>query len=769
MPGPYQNMAPAQSEPMPWEPDTQPAAAPVVAPEPVSLEPRAPQAPADATAVVPRTPSAPQEPDILAKMFPSAAKAIQNMVRPRIGDRVAPGGELKNIRAMVSGPLKAQGGLGPFTPPQYGPMTGEETEPLKVALGVLQDVTTMEGRAWGAISPTQEFGDADAGFFKGAREGVQKWTDNMQEHLLQEMEADPSLRTKIANRYAIGAAEVENFIAQSALTFAENPLTALLLAPFKGASLLSRAFHGAKEAAGLERKLQFGFESAPPPGMATTANYDELLTAHKKSIAPIILPDGAQNKILVETGLKPAATFDAPGIYKGVVSPNTRYEFGLTYNKKQDANLSNRVRVATEAHRRLFDQEAVGYYHPLRATPEAAQGIAVDIGRTFTDKELRAISESVKKSIGADISGSPYKRGLDIFADDVDPQKLMEAVKTATEDLGLSAKGSYFKRGQYSDLIFEPQGKEIENAFRNSAIAGRSFDVVDDIRNRLQAEAAEAAVAAEGARKAAAGQGPVLHGELGPRPGAKQLDETIQNVIAGDADAARAIFKKVGLGANPGQDTKKLFMHYPLEGIKHKLDEYLQRSGWTYGMFGGKYGPADFKKSYPQKNVWIYDPSAEKGSFFDEEYTKMWRVPHEIAHGETNEILTKMYGGQGKRLGALGVPTKFKGRDVPPLSLADAMRALDWEDLAFRRQREIYEKEFGIKISDADFNSEYAGNMADALHRVLSGEFSDPGVLGILPKALSPKQVLKDAKKVLMERADDLGLDKSTTFKAKRE
>jgi hypothetical protein len=186
-------------------------------------------------------------------------------------------------------------------------------------------------------------------------------------------------------------------------------------------------------------------------------------------------------------------------------------------------------------------------------------------------------------------------------------------------------------------------------------------------------------------------------------------------------------------------------------------------------MFGGKYGPADFRKSYPQKHVWIFDPSTEAGSFFDEDYTKIWRVVHEIAHGETNDVLSKMYGGQGKRLGALGIPTKFKGRDVPPLSLADAMRALDWEDLAFRRQREIYEKDFGIKISEDDFMREYAGNMGDALHRVLTGEFSDPGVLGVIPKSLSPKQVLKKAKKLLQERADDLGLDNSTTFKPKRD
>jgi hypothetical protein len=736
-----------------------------------------PQAPADATSVAPRTP--PQGMDWIEKTFPSASKAIQAMMRPRIGERQAPGGELKNIRAMVQGPFQAQGGLGAFTPPQYGPMTGREMEPLNVALGVLQDVATVEGRAWGAISPTQEFGDADAGFLRGAREGVQKWATDMQERLLQEIEADPSLRTKIANRYAIGAAEVENFIAQSALTFAENPVTALLLMPVKGASLLSRVYHGGREAAGLERKLQFGFETAPPPGMATTANYDELLTAHKKAIEPIILPDGGQNKILIETGLTPAAQFDAPGIYKGIVSPNTRYEFGLTHNAARDNNLTNRVRVATEAHRRLFSQEAVGYYHPLRAVANDAEGVSIRIGRPFTDKELVAISGEVKKSLGHDISGSPFKKGIDLLAEKIDPQKLMEAVGRAADDLGLSVDGSYWKRGKYSDLIDDAKGKEIENAFKNSAIAGRSFEFVDDFRNRAQAEAAEAAVAAEGARKTGAPSGisqSVLRpGRLGPRPGAVQLDETIQNIVSledavpAKAESARRIFKMVGMDATPGLDTKKRFMHYPLEGIKHKLNDYLQRSGWTYGMFGGKYGPADFKKSYPQKNVWIFDPSVEKGSFFDEDYTKMWRVPHEIAHGMTNEILTKMYGGQGKRAGALGIPTKFKGRDVPPLSLADAMRAIDWEDLTFRRQREIYEKEFGIKISDADFNSEYAVNMGDALHRVLTGEFADAGVLGILPKSLSPKQVLKDAKKVLMDRADDLGLDKSTTFKAKRE
>lgn len=58
------------------------------------------------------------------------------------------------------------------------------------------------------------------------------------------------------------------------------------------------------------------------------------------------------------------------------------------------------------------------------------------------------------------------------------------------------------------------------------------------------------------------------------------------------------------------------------------------------------------------------------------------------------------------------------------------MRAIEWEHYAFYRQREILES-IGITITDEQFAQEYMVNMVDAVHRVLTGKFTNPGELGI--------------------------------------
>ena len=97
------------------------------------------------------------------------------------------------------------------------------------------------------------------------------------------------------------------------------------------------------------------------------------------------------------------------------------------------------------------------------------------------------------------------------------------------------------------------------------------------------------------------------------------------------------------------------------------------------------------------------------------------------------------------------------------------MRALDWEDLAFRKQRQIMEEDLGVKITDEQFTREYQVNMADATMRVLTGEFSTPGKLGVVPDpSLSPAQVLNNAKDLLRSTAQEMGLDMSETFYQQR-
>ena len=85
----------------------------------------------------------------------------------------------------------------------------------------------------------------------------------------------------------------------------------------------------------------------------------------------------------------------------------------------------------------------------------------------------------------------------------------------------------------------------------------------------------------------------------------------------------------------------------------------------------------------------------------DHAYTLAWRVTHEVGHAIANVQMTEKYGARGRRAGALGIIAKGPHRKpIDPLTLADGMRAVEWEHLTFIEQRRILEEDFGIAITD---------------------------------------------------------------------
>jgi len=177
--------------------------------------------------------------------------------------------------------------------------------------------------------------------------------------------------------------------------------------------------------------------------------------------------------------------------------------------------------------------------------------------------------------------------------------------------------------------------------------------------------------------------------------------------------------------------------------VPPKLKQLMDKYGFEHDYFSfekGEFKAPRFKrKGYKDGMVWIYDPYSKDGSFNDAEYTKTWRITHEIAHGITEEFMQNKYG-DSRRQGALGKQVRYFVGDpandilktAEPLSMEEALRAVEWEDVAFRVQRRLME-DAGMYISDADFNKEYATNLADAVGRVLTGYFSNPEESGFLP------------------------------------
>lgn len=150
---------------------------------------------------------------------------------------------------------------------------------------------------------------------------------------------------------------------------------------------------------------------------------------------------------------------------------------------------------------------------------------------------------------------------------------------------------------------------------------------------------------------------------------------------------------------------------------------------------------------YANGTVWIYDPEVNEGAFRAHDigldasiqYTRNWRVTHEVAHAQTECQVQALYGDSRRngRLGrpmvqTVGNPEHGVVRTIPGLTLAQAKRAVHWEHLAFKRQW-LLMRNAGCEISRAQFANEYNTNLTDAIARACSGEFLNPGPSGWLP------------------------------------
>lgn len=209
--------------------------------------------------------------------------------------------------------------------------------------------------------------------------------------------------------------------------------------------------------------------------------------------------------------------------------------------------------------------------------------------------------------------------------------------------------------------------------------------------------------------------------------------------------AVEPIYSITG-SVNPGLDTTQNLKFYNLDPLVQNpqiTDQMLSDLGFRVETFS--FNPERFRlpklkmQGYEKDVVWIYDPEVEHGSFKDSEYTRAWRVFHEVGHGITEDFMHARYG-PSRREGRLGVestsmrgvPPKQVQVTVRPLTLMEAQRAVEWEDVAFRAQQMLLNM-YGVSITPEDFAKEYNVNIADALFRTLTGDFGDPGAYGYVP------------------------------------
>lgn len=206
---------------------------------------------------------------------------------------------------------------------------------------------------------------------------------------------------------------------------------------------------------------------------------------------------------------------------------------------------------------------------------------------------------------------------------------------------------------------------------------------------------------------------------------------------------------------NPAQ--KADLRHYPLDGKLQQVQQLVKDHGYSVFYAGGRFGRPDLHaRNYNTGHLMIYDPAPEAGGTSGhEDHTNAWRQLHELAHALTYQDVNNIYG-EGRRIGKLGVHRTQR----------EAMRAVHWEWLAAHKQREL-SAQIGVHIPDDVFHRELNTVMHDAIHRAVTGRFTEPVDEGFQPFA--HKVPLEHALGMVREAAHNLGLEGMDHLLAKSE
>lgn len=233
------------------------------------------------------------------------------------------------------------------------------------------------------------------------------------------------------------------------------------------------------------------------------------------------------------------------------------------------------------------------------------------------------------------------------------------------------------------------------------------------------------------------------HGKAPDFSGGQEIKGNAQVATTGSSKAYGRFAAPYG-SVTPGSPST--LKYYPLEGKADAATAQVAHHGYSHYYAGGSYGRPDLaNRNYVTKHLMIYDPTPGSGGDSGEQsYTDAWRKTHELGHALTLDQLNQKYG-EGRRIGALGKQRTAR----------EAKRAVEWEWLAAHKQRELASR-LGVNISDDDFHRELNTVMHDAVHRAVTGKFTDPQSEGFRP--YSHKVPLETALGLVDTAAQELGL-----------
>lgn len=486
------------------------------------------------------------------------------------------------------------------------------------------------------------------------------------------------------------------------------------------------------------------------------------------------LTDSQGNDIIAkQIGLLTGEEMVGPGIWEGFVGAGAQKQVIVPKQRKT----KTKEPIAQEEAARLMDlytnilglvlqQDGVSWHRPFYTTTvKDSNGMDFQLGRPISYEEAAYVAEIVHDEIHPDIAIIPTEGGVRFlnFPDStsVDNKtfhgKIVDAIDQVFGDTDIQpehrrlgtdgnmadnnwTENSYGE--EYRQRLLEAGGRDLLG-WVDSTLAPR----VQRVNERF-------------AKKYGWGQD--TRQAAPEKPGSLASPVPLSR-LADPFTAQQEIYGRFGFLQTDADTTESLKVYDLDELIENpeKLDALLNEYGFEVKYFsfhedevaGVEFTIPKFKKeNYQTGVVWIYDPRVAHGSFKDEQYTRSWRIVHELGHAITERLMQKRYG-DSRREGRMGrtwdairgKPSKRQVTvELDPLTLNHAQRAVEWEDVSFRVQRMLME-DMGIEVAPADFGREYNTNIADAIHRVLTGDFGDPGEYGFVPRETIPplKSIMK--------------------------
>lgn len=469
-----------------------------------------------------------------------------------------------------------------------------------------------------------------------------------------------------------------------------------------------------------------------------------------------VIHEGEENLLMEALGIPLYRGRAGSGGYEGNISPSQ--VTGVLLLKEDGQHDRATADVVAQSMMYIYQQDAVPWF---RMDPKAktsskkiSQGIAFNLAGTLTAENEEIFFAALRAELGESAGYTrvsedqivviDFKNEKGVAQSQLKPAEFIDRMgllaNQVGEDIGLQDVHSFGAEGNYlsHDWVGDPDGQALETAIQSYASARGRSALLERVRGwRQSAQALAQDYAQPRPREGLAAPIPVDRLERG-------------------SDLQRAVYGRFG-NLSEGLDTTEALKFYDLTPVVTEpelVNKLVADLGFQVEVFSFEPGkvrvPKLKQQNYDDGYVWIYDPEAEHGSFKDTEYTRAWRVSHEAGHGITETFMQDRYG-DSRRYGRLG--RTMEGRrggekgatvELQPLTLAEAQRAIEWEDVAFRAQR-ILLREMGIRVEEATFAREYNTNIGDAVYRVTTGDFGDPGEYGFTPSAVRPdlKSVLE--------------------------